>query len=243
MKEGWNPWHGCHRLSEGCAHCYVYRIDAKAGRDASVVAKTAAFDLPVRKDRKGHYKFRPEGFAYTCFSSDFFVEEADAWRPEAWAMIKERSDLAFFMVTKRIARFIQCIPPDWEGGYPNVHIACTVENQRRADERMPFFINAPIRHKYLVCEPLLERIDFKNYLTQTPIVEVIAGGESGPDARLCDFEWVQDILRQCKEANVSFGFKQTGALFKAKGRIYKIPRHLQSSQARKSGAQFTAQAD
>lgn len=240
MDQGWNPWHGCHKLSEGCAHCYVYRIDANIGRDASIVNKTASFDLPIRRNRRGDYKFQPSGFAYTCFSSDFFVEEADAWRPEAWAMIKERSDLTFFMVTKRIARFMRCIPSDWGMGYPNVHIACTVENQRRADERLPFFLEAPIQHKYLICEPLLERIDFKDYLKKIPLEEVIAGGESGPEARLCDFEWVLDILRQCKQANVSFSFKQTGACFKAHGRIYKIPRHLQSSQAHKSGAYFNA---
>ena len=48
MKNGWNPWHGCHKLSEGCANCYVYRIDDRYERDASEVGKNADFDLPVR---------------------------------------------------------------------------------------------------------------------------------------------------------------------------------------------------
>ena len=42
----WNPWHGCHKLSEGCLNCYVYRIDSRHGRTSSVVLKTADFDLP-----------------------------------------------------------------------------------------------------------------------------------------------------------------------------------------------------
>ena len=47
----WNPWHGCHKISPGCLHCYVYRRDESVGRDASVVAKTADFDLPIRRGR------------------------------------------------------------------------------------------------------------------------------------------------------------------------------------------------
>ena len=80
MSNGWNPWHGCHKLSEGCRHCYVYRIDAQHGRDSSIVQKTADFDLPVRRKRDGSYKIPPGELVYTCFSSDFFVEDADEWR-------------------------------------------------------------------------------------------------------------------------------------------------------------------
>lgn len=241
MESGWNPWHGCRKFSEGCAHCYVYRIDEKVGRDASVIARTASFDLPVRTDRKGNYKLQPEGGTlYTCFSSDFFVEEADPWRAQAWAMMRERADLTFFMITKRIHRFRQCLPPDWGEGYENVHIACTMENQTRASERLPFYLDAPIRHKNIVCEPLLGPIDFGGYLEKIRPLSVGAGGESGEGARLCDFDWVLDLRRQCAVANVPFHFRQTGALFKAKGRVYKIPRKLQFSQAAKSGADYEA---
>ena len=44
----WNLWHGCHKLSEGCRHCYVYRTDGKYGKDSSVVTKTEKFDLPLQ---------------------------------------------------------------------------------------------------------------------------------------------------------------------------------------------------
>ena len=45
----WNLWHGCHKLSPGCKHCYVYRGDAKRDVDSSVVTQTKNFDLPLRK--------------------------------------------------------------------------------------------------------------------------------------------------------------------------------------------------
>lgn len=130
----WNPWHGCKKISPGCYNCYVYRRDAEFGKDSSIVKKTAAFDLPLKRNRKKEYKLQPEEEpVYTCMTSDFFIEQADAWRQEAWAMIKERSDLHFVIITKRIHRFARCIPADWGDGYGNVTICCTCENQSRAD--------------------------------------------------------------------------------------------------------------
>lgn len=146
----WNPWHGCHKFSEGCEHCYVYRMDERHGKDASVVTKLKTMYLPIAKKRDGSYKIPSGEVLYTCFTSDFFVEEADEWRKEAWAIIKERSDLHFFMITKRIHRFMECIPEDWGDGYENVTICCTMENQKQADIRLPIYLKMPIRHKQLI---------------------------------------------------------------------------------------------
>ena len=49
---------------------------------------------------------KPGQTVYLCFSSDFLVEDADAWRLECWQMIRERSDLHFLFLTKRIERFM-----------------------------------------------------------------------------------------------------------------------------------------
>lgn len=233
----WNPWHGCHKLSAGCRHCYVYRIDEKHGRDSSVVTKTRNFGFPVRRTRTGTYKIPAGSTVFTCFSSDFFVEEADPWRPEAWEMIRERSDLHFFMITKRIDRLEANLPPDWEAGYPHVTICCTVENQERADYRLPIYRNAPIRHKIIICEPLLGPIDLSPW--PGPWFEqLVAGGESGLEARTCSFEWVLDLRRQCVERSVSFRFRQTGARLLKDGTLYRIRRQFQHSQARKSGLDY-----
>jgi protein gp37 len=230
----WNPWHGCRKLSPGCAHCYVYRIDATHDLDASEVRKTALFDLPIKRARSGEYKIPTGETVYTCFSSDFFIEQADEWRIEAWKMIRERSDLEFFFITKRIDRFPVSLPEDWGAGYPNVEIGCTVENQDRADYRLPLFKAASIRSKSIICEPLLERIDLSASLG--PWVDrVTVGGESGDDARVCDYAWVLDIRRQCVEKGVPFHFKQTGAKFLKDGRLYSISRELQMPQAAKAG--------
>jgi len=73
----WNPWHGCHKVSEGCEHCYMYFLDGKRGIDTSLVTRTANFDLPLRRDRHGNYKLNSGMQLYVGLSTDFFVEEAD----------------------------------------------------------------------------------------------------------------------------------------------------------------------
>ena len=70
----WNPWHGCRKISAGCANCYVYRRDESIGKDASVVSKTGDYALAVRKNRQGGYKLTPDdGVVYTCMTSDYFL--------------------------------------------------------------------------------------------------------------------------------------------------------------------------
>lgn len=229
----WNPWHGCIKYSEGCKYCYVYRRDDSVGRDATIVTKTASFDLPLRRTRTGEYKLPVGSRVYTCMTSDFFIEQADEWRPEIWNIIKTRSDIEFFIITKRIARFLDCIPNDWDSGYPNVSIMCTIENQKQCDMRFPIFNSLPVAKKYIGCEPLLTDIDMRKYLNPS-IKEVLAGGESGPDARVCDYDWVLNIRQQCIEAGVGFYFKQTGAKFKKDGKLYYIKRKFQHSQAIKA---------
>lgn len=234
MNGGWNPWHGCHKYSEGCANCYVYRMDARHDKDSSLVTKTQAYDLPLRHARDGSYKLKSsDGVVYTCFTSDFFVEDADEWRPGAWAMMRERSDLQFMFITKRILRAERCLPPDWGDGYPNVAMGCTVENQRRTDERLPVFRDFPVQHKYIISEPLLERVDMSKYLGPWA-ASITVGGESGPEARPCDFDWVLSLREQAEAAGVKFHFKQTGAKFIKDGKLYSIPRRLQFQQARRA---------
>ena len=226
-------WHGCHKYSEGCANCYVYREDAVFERDSKSVFKTKSFSLPIEKDRKGNYKIPSGTMIMTCLTSDFLLEEADEWRPEIWKMIKERSDCSFFFITKRIKRFMQCIPEDWCDGYDNVAVGLTCENQKRADERLEIFKTLPIKHKILICAPLLEYIDLSKYLDSS-IEEVSIGGESGKNARVCNYEWVTKIREDCQRAEVPFTYHQTGSKLLKDGKLYYIKRSLQKSQARKA---------
>lgn len=234
MSVTWNPWHGCRKTSEGCRNCYVYRRDARCGKDSREVVRTAAFDLPVRRRRDGRFRIPSRELVYTCFTSDFLLDAADAWRPEAWAMMRLRHDLHFMFFTKRIERLCDVLPADWGEGYENVTVGCSVENQQMADIRVPQLLAAPLRHRIIVCAPLLGPVDLTPWLS--PAVEQLSvGGESGPDARPCDFEWVLALHRQAAAAEVPFCYHQTGARLVKDGRVYRIRREYQHEQARRAG--------
>ena len=147
-------------------------------------------------------------------------------------MMKERSDCHFFLTTKRIDRFHVSLPEDWGDGYPNVTIAVTIENQRQADLRLPIYTRLPIQHKCILLEPLLEKVDIRKYLGN--VEELVVGGESGPEARPCDYAWVLDLREQALEKNINFTFKQTGANFIKDGKSYRLDRRFHASQAKKA---------
>ena len=246
----WNLWHGCTRASTGCLHCYMYRRDESIGKDPSVVQKTESFTLPVRTLRSGKYKGLykiPSGSQiYTCFSSDFFHPDADEWRPEAWEMMFERLDCSFFMITKRPERIADHLPKGWGPEWSHVTIAVTCENQAMADKRLPIYLSLPLNHHAVMIEPMLSAVDLRPYTQNyrcpdnSPVIkQVSVGGESGPDARVCDFSWVQQVHALCKEQGISFYYHQTGAKLIKDGKLYNIPRQFQHSQAHLAGLELT----
>lgn len=244
----WNPWHGCTKASTGCLHCYMFRRDESVGRDPTVVRKTQSFNLPVRILRsgphKGRYKVPAGSTLFTCFSSDFFHASADEWRSEAWDAMRERSDCDFFLITKRPERIAEHLPPDWNTGWDHVTIAVTCENQAIADKRLPIYLELPLRHKSIMIEPMLTAVDLRPFFSRYPgeIESVSVGGESGPEARPCDYAWVLDVHMQCVEEGISFSYHQTGARLIKGGRQYNIPREYQHEQAHKARLDFNGTA-
>lgn len=225
----WNPWRGCKRCSEGCLHCYIHKGDLKRNVNTNDIVKTKDFYKPIDKLKNGNYKMK-SGFVYLCFSTDFLIEEADAWRNECWQMIKERNDCTFLFLTKRIDRFQKCIPDDWGDGYDNVIVCCTIENQKNADEKLSIFKTLPIKHKCITAQPLLEKIKIDKYLDGIELV--VVGGESDVNGRLFDYNWVLDLREQCISKNVNFEFRQCGTYTKKDGKIYKIQTKDLMKQAR-----------
>lgn len=228
----WEPWTGCYKVSDGCTYCYFYGLFSKRYGQNTIV-KTDDFDKPIAKSNKGLPKISSGKIVATCFASDFFIAEADEWRTEAWAMIKSRPDLEFLILTKRIDRFNVSLPADWGDGYDNVNIGCTVENQETADYRLPIFLSYPIKRRFVACAPLLGAIDLSKYLAG--IEHVSVGGETGRDARECDYEWVLDIRKQCEIAGITFWFKNTGSFFKRDGVVQKVNPFKQNSLAKELG--------
>jgi protein gp37 len=220
----WEPWSGCRQISEACNNCYYYSQHA-ARFEKGIIEKTKDFYKPLSHIPSGK-------IVVTCFMTDFFIEEADEFRDEIWPIIKKRNDLVFIILTKRIERVKQCLPDDWAEGYHNVILGCTIENQKRADQRLPIFVELPVKYKYIACVPILEKIDLSGYLDRIKFVAV--GGETGKNVRLCDYEWVLDIRNQCIQSNATFWFKNPGSRLKHNGKIKNIHPIFQNNFARKS---------
>lgn len=113
---------------------------------------------------------------------------------------------------------------------PNVWLGVSVEDQQRADERIPLLLQTPAAVRFLSCEPLLGPVDLLRWLdphrnrhtgyppcTCIKLGWVIAGGESGPNFRPMDLDWARSLRDQCKAAGVAFHFKQVGGRTHAAG--------------------------
>ena len=111
-------------------------------------------------------------------------------------------------------------------GYPVALLA-------RADERLSIFSGLPIRHKNIICQPLIERIDIRPYLSGVELV--VAGGESDRNARPLDYEWVLWLRQQCMENGIHFEFRQCGTHFIKDGKRYTLAVKDLGSQAHKAG--------
>ena len=231
----WNPWHGCHKCSPGCKNCYVFFLDKIRDKDSNVISKNKTnFNLPLKKDRSGNFKIASGSEVATCFTSDFFLEEADAWRSEAWEIIKKRADVYFLICTKRPERILESLPSDWGEGYENVILTVTCENQQMAERRLPIFLEIPARRRFVFVAPILGKVSLDKFLESGKIDEVAVGGESYDFARECNFDWVKDIYIKKKKHSVDFDFHQTGSNFVVDGKRYKIKHHDEYSQAKKA---------
>lgn len=208
----WNPWRGCDKVSPGCAHCYMFDGQRRFGRDPSVVVRAASgtFKAPLsqkwllRAEEK-----RRQGLphlVFTCSWSDWFHEDADPWRDEAWAIIRETAALHTFQIlTKRPERILERLPEDWGDGYPNVWLGVSIENRRFVD-RADILRETPAALRFISAEPLLGPLapgpgetvhDGLLTLDLVGIDWLIVGGESGPKARPMNLGWARDLRDAC----------------------------------------------
>ncbi len=234
--------HGCTPVSEGCAHCYARAVYERFGLDfaprfdADKLARLETLRFPEYSPKRGA-PHKP--MAFVCDTGDVLHEsipnDVVAQSLDVMAM---RHDVTWQILTKRIERMNQilsymgeCWPGDSpynimsdadpRGAPPNIWLGVTVENQARADERIPALLATPAAVHFVSIEPCLgpvdlTAIDCDSILAAFSWVSrvdwVIVGGESGPNRRPFDALWALDLYAQCKSAGVPFFYKQSGAL-------------------------------
>jgi len=203
----WNSWVGCSKVSQGCQNCYMFRDLKHYGHDPTEIHRTAAatFNKPLSWARKPENRGR---FVFTCSYSDFFISDADDWRADAWDIIRRTPELCYQILTKRPENILDRLPPDWNGGWDNVWLGVSAENQKRADERLPELLSVPAQLHFVSYEPALGEINLTHWLDR--IGWVICGGESDWKPRPMKIEWAQSIRDQCTAFNVPFFLKQLG---------------------------------
>lgn len=212
-----NPWIGCQKVSPGCDHCYAETWDARGlqhreSRWGPHAARTRTSQANWRKPLAWNRDAERAGTRARVFCAslaDVFDNHPSIlpeWRADLWALIAATPHLDWLLLTKRPQNIDRMLPHGWNGGWPNVWLGTTVENQAEADRRIPHLLATPAAVRFLSCEPLLDRI--------TPNLDgihwVICGGESGPGARPMHPNWARSLRDQCVAAGVAFHFKQWG---------------------------------
>src|SRR5437763_8963468 len=205
---------GCQRVSEGCKHCYADALSSRYGYDLwgpkapRRVLSPSYWVAPLSWNREalaqGHKRL-----VFCSSMADVFEDHPiiNQEREKLWPLIRRTPSLVWLLLTKRPENVLPMVPSNWV--WPsNVWVGTSVENQKRADERIPALLRIPVGVRFLSCEPLLSPLDLSAYLSD--LQWVIVGGESGPRARPMNPAWPRSLRDQCSAARVPFFFKQWG---------------------------------
>jgi len=216
----WNPVAGCSVLSPGCTNCYAMRMarrleamgqqkytgttrltGGRAKWNGKIVLDPASLELPL--------KWKMPKTIFVNSMSDLFHDDVPlAFIVDVFRIMQIAKQHTFQLLTKRgirLAEIASQLP--WPN---NVWMGVSVESQAYVG-RIDYLRLTPAAIKFLSLEPLLGPID---KLDLEGIDWAIAGGESGPNARPMNPDWVRSIRDQCTNAGVAFHFKQWGGVQK-----------------------------
>ena len=238
----WNPLAGCSVVSPGCTNCYAMRM---AGRLEKMLPDSHYRGLtkvvngnPVWTGKiaraPDHIFYAPQKWkkptrVFVNSMSDLFHGDVpDEWINDIFRIMAETPQHTYQILTKRAERMREYMtrrrgknPPQ-----PNVWLGASVEDQARADERIPLLLETPAAVRFISAEPLLGHLSITQWLhdvdcemvqddvctccdpREVRIDWVIAGGESGPGKRPVNIDWMRDIRDQCFAAGVPLFVKQ-----------------------------------
>lgn len=157
-----NPVWGCAHVSPGCANCYAETFAQRTGYDvwgAKGARRTFGeryWAQPLRWN--AHAEAAGIRERVFCASMADVFEDHSVWnteRPKLWGLIQATPWLDWQILTKRPENIPGMLPALWGDGWPNVWLGVSVEDQQRADARVPRLISIPAAVHFLSCEPLL----------------------------------------------------------------------------------------
>lgn len=168
-----NPWWGCAKVSPGCNHCYAEGVSARWGHDVWGVNADRRFfgDKHWAEPLKWNRQAEASGVHARVFSGsmcDVFEDREDLFQPRArlFDLIEATPWLDWLLLTKRpqnVSNLAAWGGPGLRDWPANVWLGTSVEDQRRADERIPRLLEVPARVRFLSAEPLLGPVDLSTY--------------------------------------------------------------------------------
>lgn len=189
----WNVARGCAKVDADCLYCYMYRdsFDSSRYNPLNVVKTKTVFNLPLR--------IKEPSRIFVSSLTDFFHQDIDSYRDEAWEIIRKCPQHTFQILTKRPERIIEHLPKDWGKGWNNVWLGTSIGHQK-ALHRYFDLIKVPAIVRFISFEPLHEEIDFTE-IDPSFIDWIIIGGESGNESgkyryRPCKLEWIDKIIKE-----------------------------------------------
>ena len=210
----WNPTTGCDQVSLGCDNCYALtfakRLKAmgqpKYQNDGDPRTSGPGFRLTLHPDVLAEpYRWRAPKLVFVNSMSDLFHPDVPLeFIQEVFTVMAETRQHTYQILTKRSKRLASLGSQlNWP---QNVWMGVSVETSRYVF-RIDHLRAVPAAVRFISAEPLLGPL---SNLDLSDIHWLIAGGESGPNARAIDEAWVLDLRDQCATADVAFFFKQWG---------------------------------
>ena len=206
--KSWNPFTGCTRISPACKNCYAEELALKLNRWGTAGYENK-FQFTVHPDRLKKalpLKRKKPTLFFINNMSDTFHEDADEQSIDAILdIVRQAYWHNFYMLTKRSERlreyFRTSAVPE------NLWLGVTVEDRKHGLPRLEDLRAIEATNKHICCEPLLEEL---GDIDLTGICLVVAGGESGKNARRAELAWVESLLHQCEPQGVHFYWKSWG---------------------------------
>lgn len=205
----WNPWMGCSApVSEACDNCYACAAMRRFGRDPRK-PELAKNPWRVWKSWRGKRVFVGSWM-------DFFDPCAKPeWRDQTMTLMESLPDVTFLILTKHAPHTEWADPKDLV--LPkNVWLGVTIEKQRYVEPRLEWLKRQQAGVRFVSAEPLLEPVDFGEYLKDGTVNWVIVGGE-GRGGRMMQHAWADSIAEDCQHAGVKYFFKQRGRYWEKHG--------------------------
>jgi protein gp37 len=232
----WNPVAGCTPVSPGCLNCYAakmaHRLEAMGQakyRGLTIGSPDSGFNGTVRCDEEAltiPLRWRKPRRIFAPSMGDLFHKAVPfEFIDRVFSAMAPCPHHTFQVLTKRPERMAEYFgnanTPTPYKKFPNCWLGTSVEDQARADERIPWLLKCPAAVRFLSLEPLLGPVDLDKALgcgdsthrgqgnaKCDGIDWVIVGGESGPGARPFNYDWARSIRDQCRAAGVAFFMKQ-----------------------------------